>query len=209
MSRFDEELASRLAEIRKARLWRELRRVDSPQSTQITIRGRKLLNFSSNDYLGLANEPGLKEAASKAVAEFGAGAGASRLVCGSLGPHLELEEALARFKGTEAALSFATGYAAAQGTICALAGPGDVIVIDRLVHACIVDAARLSGAKLRVFAHNDLEDLERILKWASQKSSLQETGAKRSHNPLIWPCKPHHSWMTTMPGAARDPARDR
>jgi 8-amino-7-oxononanoate synthase len=179
MSRFDDELALRLAEIRRSGLWRELRRVDSPQSTQITIRGRKLLNFSSNDYLGLANEPSLKEAASHAVAEFGAGAGASRLVCGSLAPHLELEETLARFKGAEAALSFATGYAAAQGTICALTGPGDVIVIDRLVHACIVDAARLSGAKLRVFAHNDLQDLERILKWANQKRSSQENGTAR------------------------------
>ena len=88
--------------------------------------------------------------------KFGAGAGASRLICGSLAPHHELDEALAAFKGVEAALSFSTGYAAAMGTIGALVGKDDVIVIDKLVHASIVDGARLSGAKLRVFSHNDL-----------------------------------------------------
>ena len=88
----------------------------------------------------------LKEAAIKAVERYGAGAGASRLICGSLAPHHELDEALAAFKGTEAALSFSTGYAAAIGTICALLGKEDVIILDKLVHACIVDAARLCGA---------------------------------------------------------------
>ena len=150
----------RLDAIREQGLLRELRRVDSPQCPRIEIGGRTLLNFSSNDYLGLANHPALKEAAIKAVERFGAGAGASRLICGSLAPHHELEEALAAFKGTEAALSFSTGYAAALGTICALLGKDDIIILDKLVHACIVDAARLCGAKLRVFAHNDLDDLE-------------------------------------------------
>jgi 8-amino-7-oxononanoate synthase len=143
--------------------------------------GRTLLNFSSNDYLGLANEPALKEAAIRAVERFGAGAGGSRLICGSLAPHHELEEALAAFKGTPAALSFATGYAAALGTICALVGPDDVIVLDKLVHACIVDAARLSRAKLRVFDHNDTTDLERILQWArsrSQKADARSANAR-------------------------------
>src|SRR3954471_2853616 len=97
-------------------LYRELRRVDSPQSPHIQIDGKTFLNFSSNDYLGLANEPAIKEAAIKAVEKFGAGAGASRLICGSLAPHHELEEALATFKNTEAALTFSTGYAAAIGT---------------------------------------------------------------------------------------------
>ena len=135
-----------------------------------------LLNFSSNDYLGLANEPCLKEAAVKAVERFGAGAGASRLISGSLAPYHELEETLAAFKGTPAALSFATGYAAASGAICALLGPDDVIILDKLVHACVVDAARLCGAKLRVFHHNDLADLERILQWADKRTGGQ--GAK-------------------------------
>jgi 8-amino-7-oxononanoate synthase len=166
---FDRELNRRLAAIREQGLLRELRRVDSPQSPHIEIGGKKFLNFSSNDYLGLANEPVLKEAAINAVEKFGAGAGASRLICGSLAPFHELEEALAAFKEVEASLSFSSGYAAAIGTICALLGKDDIIVIDKLVHACIVDAAKLSGAKLRVFAHNNLNDLEEILKWTRGK----------------------------------------
>src|SRR6266446_3709670 len=169
MERFDVELTRRLEKLRQEGLQRELRRVESAQSPRIKIGGRTLLNFSSNDYLGLADDARLKEAAAAAVARFGAGAGASRLICGSLAPHHELEEAIAEFKGTEAALSFSSGYAAALGTICALVGKEDVIVIDKLVHACIVDAARLSGAKLRVYRHNDLNDLEDILKWAVQR----------------------------------------
>jgi 8-amino-7-oxononanoate synthase len=168
MNPFDEELNQSLATLREQGLHRELRRVDSAQGPRIKIGGKTFLNFSSNDYLGLANHPALKEAAIKAVEKFGAGAGASRLVCGSLAPFHELEETLAKFKGTEAALTFSTGHAAALGTIPALVGKGDIIIIDKLVHACVVDAAKLSGAKLRIFNHNDLNDLEDILKWANQ-----------------------------------------
>ena len=168
MNPFDEELNQRLATLREQGLHRELRRVDSAQGPRIKIGGKTFLNFSSNDYLGLANHPALKEAAIKAVEKFGAGAGASRLVCGSLAPFHELEETLAKFKGTEAVLTFSTGHAAALGTIPALVGKGDIIIIDKLVHACVVDAAKLSGAKLRIFNHNDLNDLEDILKWANQ-----------------------------------------
>jgi 8-amino-7-oxononanoate synthase len=171
VDQFNAALNERLAAIREQGLYRELRRVDSPQSPRIEINGKTLLNFSSNDYLGLANEPAIKEAAIKAIENFGAGAGASRLICGSLAPHHELDEALAAFKGVEAALSFSTGYAAATGTIGALVGKDDVIVIDKLVHASIVDGARLSGAKLRVFSHNDLDELEDILKWADKVQS--------------------------------------
>ena len=178
MNSFDAELNQCLATLQEQNLFREIRRVDSPQSPRIKISGVTLLNFSSNDYLGLANDPILKEAAIKAVEKFGAGAGASRLICGSLAPFQELEEALAVFKKTEAALSFSSGYATAIGTICALVGKGDVVVLDKLVHACIVDAARLSGAKIRVFAHNDLDDLEKILKWANRKDELRESQFK-------------------------------
>ena len=170
MAAFDQELKTRLEAIRAQGLLRELRRVDSPQGPRVEIGGRTLLNFSSNDYLGLANHPALKDAAIKATEKFGAGAGASRLICGSLAPFHELEEALAAFKGTEAALTFSTGYATAVGTITALLGKDDIIILDKLVHASIVDAAKLSGAKLRVFAHNDLNDLEDILKWAGTQS---------------------------------------
>jgi 8-amino-7-oxononanoate synthase len=164
---FADELNRRLAALREQGLYRELRRVDSPSGPRLEIGGKTFLNFSSNDYLGLANHPALKEAAIKAVEKFGAGSGASRLICGSLSPFHELEEALAAFKKTEAAIAFSTGYATALGTITALVGKDDILILDKLVHASIVDAARLSGAKLRVFGHNDLKDLEDKLKWAS------------------------------------------
>lgn len=164
---FNLELERRLDALRGQSLFRELRRVDSAQGPRLDIGGRRFLNFSSNDYLGLANHPALKEAAVRAVEKFGAGAGASRLVCGSLAPFHDLEKALAEFKQAEAALTFSTGYATAIGTICALLCKDDIIILDKLVHACIVDGARLSGAKIRVFAHNDLNDLEDKLKWAT------------------------------------------
>ena len=182
MNLFDEELRQRLNTLRGQGLYRELRRVDSAPGTRIQIGGRTLLNFSSNDYLGLAGDPLLRKAAIRAVEKFGAGAGASRLICGSLAPHHELEETLANFKGAEAALSFSSGYATAIGTICALLGKNDVIVIDKLVHACIVDAARLSGAKIRVFAHNDQNALEKILKW-TRKGELCESQTKSGTCP--------------------------
>ena len=174
---FNSELEQRLDALRGQNLFRELRRVDSPQSPHIKIGGRTFLNFSSNDYLGLANHPALKVAAIKTIKKFGAGSGASRLICGSLAPHHQLENTLAEFKKTEAAITFSSGYAAALGTICALSGKDDIIIIDKLVHASIVDAARLSGAKLRIFAHNDLDDLEDMLKWASRKVTSRKPEA--------------------------------
>jgi len=169
MSSFEQHLTGKLKEIEQAGLRRTLRRVDSPQDVRIRVEGSELLNFSSNNYLGLANHPALREASIKAVEQHGAGTGASRLISGSLAVHGELEEQLAEFKGTQSALSFSSGYSTAIGTICSLVGKGDIVILDRLIHACIVDAARLSGAKLRVFRHNDLNDLERILKWADSR----------------------------------------
>jgi 8-amino-7-oxononanoate synthase len=178
MNDFNGELARRLDGVRQQGLLRELRRIDSPQSPRIEVADRTLLNFSSNDYLGLANEPVLKEAAIRAVERYGAGAGGSRLICGTLAPHQELDETLAAFKGTEAAISFPTGYAAAIGAICALLGKDDFLILDKLVHACIVDAARLCGAKLRVFDHNDLNDLEAKLKWAADRVQSPKSGVQ-------------------------------
>jgi len=185
MSEFENELARRLAELRAAGLYRELRRVESPQGTRISVNGQSLLNFSSNDYLGLANHPALREAAARAAAERGAGSGASRLICGSLGVHHELEEALASFKGTEAALTFSTGYATAVGTIDALLDKDDVIIIDKLVHACVVDAAHLCGAKLRVFAHNDSNDLEKKLKWAAAQTRNSKLETRNTRTLIV------------------------
>lgn len=181
MKDFNSAMAARLDDLRGKNLLRQLRRIESPQSTQIEAGGQHLLNFSSNDYLGLANHPLLKAAAVAAVEKFGAGSGASRLICGSLAPHLELEETIADFKGTEAALSFSTGYAAALGTIGAVLQKQSLIVIDKRIHAGLIDAARLSGARLRVFRHNDLDDLHKILQWADKRTADDGSvaGAKR------------------------------
>ena len=170
-SDLNNDLCDRLQSLREQGLYRELRRINSPQLPHTQVDGRTLLNFSSNDYLGLANDPVLKEAAIKGIERYGAGSGASRLVCGSLAPHHELEQAIAAFKGAEAALAFSSGYASAVGTICALLFAHDVIVIDKRVHACIVDGARLCGAELRVFAHNDLDHLAKVLRWADRRNS--------------------------------------
>ncbi len=168
MSDLDRWLDGRLAEIDSAHLRRRLRTIETAQGPVIERDGRTMINFSSNDYLGLASDPRLRAAAAAAIERYGAGAGSARLLCGTQTPHEELEEALARFKRTEAALTFATGYAAALGTIPALAGPEDVIILDKLSHACLVDAARLSGATIRIFPHNHLEKLGRLLAWARE-----------------------------------------
>jgi 8-amino-7-oxononanoate synthase len=159
---FQEQLEA----LRARSLNRHLREITSAQGPKIEISGRRLLNFSSNDYLGLANDPRLREAAIAAIAEFGVGAGASRLISGTQSPHVRLERALKKWKGTEAALCFNSGYAAALGTIPALVSKSDVVLLDKLCHASLIDGARLSGAILRVFPHNHLGKLESHLEWA-------------------------------------------
>lgn len=159
-------ISAQLDELRAQGLWRELRPLDETEGVTVRSGGREWINFSSNDYLGLAGSPEVKGALEEGVAKFGAGAGASRLVCGSHRAHFALEEALADFKGTEAALTFGSGFATALGTIPVLVGSGDTIILDKLCHASLVDAARLSGAIIRVFPHNHLEKLERLLRAA-------------------------------------------
>jgi 8-amino-7-oxononanoate synthase len=159
-------IEAQLAEIRSRSLLRRLREVTSANGTLIELNHKTAVNFSSNDYLGLAGEPCLREAAKRAIDEWGVGAGASRLVCGTLAPHAELERTLAEWKRTDAALTFSSGYAAAVGTLGALLGRDDVVIIDKLAHASLVDGARLSGARLRVFPHNHLGKLESHLRWA-------------------------------------------
>jgi 8-amino-7-oxononanoate synthase len=159
-------LQEQLEALRARSLDRHLREISSAQGPEIEISGRRLINFSSNDYLGLANDPRLREAAIAAIREFGAGAGASRLISGTQSPHLGLERALAKWKGTEAALCFNSGYAAALGTIPALVSKSDVVLLDKLCHASLIDGAKLSGAILRVFPHNQLGKLESHLEWA-------------------------------------------
>ena len=142
------DLSRELDDIRAAGLWREVR-----------VRSAGLKSFASNDYLGLADDPRLKAAACEAIMRYGAGSGASRLVTGTLPPHVALERHLARFKGTEDALVWATGYMANVGTISALVGKGDAVFSDELNHASIVDGCRLSKADVFVYRHNDMDDL--------------------------------------------------
>ena len=165
---FDSQLQEQLSTLEFHGLRRSLRVIESSQGTLIRIEGRDLVNFSSNDYLGLASHPALAEAMAEAARRSGTGATASRLICGTHGEHAALEEELAASKGTEAALVFSTGVAAATGTIPALVGRGDVVILDKLAHACLIDGAHASGAKMRVFPHNDLAKLESHLKWARQ-----------------------------------------
>ncbi len=168
MGPFESSLLSELSLLEKQGLRRSLRVVESSRGTLITIAGRELVNFSSNDYLGLASHPEIASAMAEAAQRWGAGSTASRLICGTGAEHAALEEEIAAAKGTEAALVFSTGVAAATGTIPALVGRGDVVILDKLAHACLIDGVHASGAKMRVFPHNDLAKLESHLKWARE-----------------------------------------
>jgi 8-amino-7-oxononanoate synthase len=158
-----------LEALRARSLFRELREISTAQGPGVTLDGQHLVNFSSNDYLGFANDPRLRSAAILTINEFGVGAGASRLICGTQSPHVRLERALAEWKQTESALTFSSGYTAALGTIPALVTPKDVVILDKLCHASLVDGVRLSGATLRVFPHNHLEKAESHLEWARRE----------------------------------------
>ena len=146
-----------LARFEAEGLLRKLAPLEGGGGPRVVRDGRGMVNFASNDYLGLSRHTRVIEAMADGARRFGAGAAASRLVCGSLPPHHALEEALADAKGGDAALTFSSGHAAAMGCIPAIVGKGDTVVLDKLAHACLVDAARLSGATLRVFPHNHLE----------------------------------------------------
>lgn len=150
--------------LRAAGLHRSLRRVDSIQAPQIEVDGQRVLQFASNNYLDLASHPRLIAAAQEAAQYFGTSAGASGLVCGHMGVHADLEEAIARFKGSEAALVLGSGYLANQALLTTLVGAGDAIFSDALNHASIVDGCRLSRASVYIYPHRDLEALERLLR---------------------------------------------
>jgi 8-amino-7-oxononanoate synthase len=163
MSNLNDQLGAELDKSRAEGLSRSLRTITSAQGPRIVLDGRELLNFSSNDYLGLANDPALKRAATEAIEKYGVGAGASRLLCGNLQPYEDLERKLAAFKAQEASIVFSSGYAANVGSITALVGEGDMVILDKLDHASIIDGARQSGATLRVYPHKNLAKLESIL----------------------------------------------
>jgi glycine C-acetyltransferase/8-amino-7-oxononanoate synthase len=166
------DVAERLEELRDRGLYRRLRLVAGPQGPRVLLGGRQVLLLCSNNYLGLADHPRVREAAAEAAMRFGAGAGASRLISGSMEPHRRLELRLAEFKGYEAALLFGSGYLANTGVIAALAGKDEVIFSDELNHASIVDGCRLSRADTFVYRHGDLEHLAWGLREAGGRGSL-------------------------------------
>jgi glycine C-acetyltransferase/8-amino-7-oxononanoate synthase len=156
---FDDQLKA----LDRRHLRRRLKTIGSSTGPTIELDGRRVILLASNNYLGLSTHPAVAKAAIDAIRTYGVGAGASRLVSGTMLPHQELEAALARFKATEGALTFAAGYLANISAVPSLIGTDGIIFADRLCHASLIDACRLSGARLRVFRHSDMNHLERLL----------------------------------------------
>jgi 8-amino-7-oxononanoate synthase len=153
-------------------LYPYFRVIESAQDPEIVINGRKMIMVGSNNYLGLTNHPKVKEAAIEAIRKYGTGCAGSRFLNGTLDIHVELEEKLARFIRKEAALIFSTGFQVNLGVISALVGKEDIVIIDKMDHASIIDGCRLSFGEVKKFRHNDLADLERILKDYEDKGKL-------------------------------------
>jgi 8-amino-7-oxononanoate synthase len=165
----DELFEKQIQALHARALHRKLREIGTAQGPEVRVVGRQLTNFSSDDYLGLAAHPILRQAAIAAIEEFGVGAGASRLISGTQSPHVVLETTLAKWMQAPAAICFSSGYAAALGTLPALASKQDIVIVDKLCHPSLIDGARLSGATLRVFSHNHLGKLESHLDWARRE----------------------------------------
>jgi glycine C-acetyltransferase len=169
-------LKDELGELAKAGTALHPRVLEDEQKARTRFDGKEVINLASNNYLGLAAHPRMKEAAAKAAARYGAGSGAVRTIAGTMSLHRELEERFAAFKGAEAAIMFQSGFTANSGTVAAILSKEDVIVSDQLNHASIIDGARLSRAEIRVFPHKDAEAADRL---------LGETKAEGRHQLLI------------------------
>src|SRR3954467_3658009 len=156
-------LGDELADVRRKHPYRPLRVVSSAQGPVVVADGKELISLSSNDYLGLTHHPRLRQAAMNAVQEFGVGSGAVRTIAGTMDLHEELERDLAEFKGTEAVLTFQSGFTANTGVIPTITGEQDLIVSDELNHASIIDGMRLSKAPRKVYKHADVDGLQAIL----------------------------------------------
>src|ERR1700712_3854030 len=166
------EIEARLAELERLGLGRRLRLVSGPQGPTVLLDGRPVMLLCSNNYLGLADHPRVREAAADAAMRWGVGAGALRLVSGTMTVHRRLEERIADFKGTEAALLFGSGYLANVGVISALAGQGAVVFSDELNHASLIDGCRLSRAETFVYDHCDMDHLAWALERAAGRSKV-------------------------------------
>jgi glycine C-acetyltransferase len=163
MSKLD-WVTQEIESLKTAGLYNRIRTIESPQGAWLVVDGKKVINFCSNNYLGLANHPDIVAAARKSVDEMGVGPAAVRSIAGTMSLHVELEKRLAQFKGVEAVITFQSGFAANLATIPALVGKEDVIFSDRLNHASIIDGCRLSGAKIVAYEHNDVKSLEEQIK---------------------------------------------
>jgi 8-amino-7-oxononanoate synthase len=195
-------LAEGLADLERRDLKRVRRVIDSPQGPHVRVAGRALVNFSSNDYLGLANHPRLREAAHRAIDEHGVGSGASPLVSGNLRAHHDAERRFARFANLPRALLFGSGYAANLGILAALADRDAEIFSDELNHACLIDGARLSKAKITRFPHRDADALEARLAQSQSQFKLVATDAVFSMDGDIAPvprlvelCEKYDAWL--------------
>jgi 8-amino-7-oxononanoate synthase len=166
------DIESALSDIRDRGLYRRMRMISGPQGPRVLLDGRPVLLLCSNNYLGLADHPRVREAAAEAAMRYGAGAGASRLVSGNMRIHRRLEERLADFKGYRTALLFGSGFLANTGVVQALAKPGEVVFSDALNHASIVDGCRLAGAETFVYDHADMDHLAWGLREAEGRGSL-------------------------------------
>ncbi|MBV6465796.1 MAG: 8-amino-7-oxononanoate synthase [Candidatus Brocadia sp.] len=156
-----------LEELQNRALLRDYKTIEGAQDSCVQINGRSYLSFCSNNYLGLANHPKVKQASIEAIRQYGWGTGASRLVSGNMTLHQELEKTIAAFKGTEESILFPTGYMANLGALCALVSKGDIVIGDKLNHASIIDGCRLSGATFRIYPHKDVNQLASLLQRSS------------------------------------------
>ncbi len=159
-------------EVMAAGFYPYFRVVESEQNPEVVVEGKKMIMLGSNNYLGLTSHPKVKQAAIEAIKKYGSGCAGSRFLNGTLDIHVKLEEKLAKFFRKDAALTFSTGYQTNLGIISSLAGKDDVVVIDKLDHASIIDACRLSFAEVKKFKHNDMESLEYVLKECGDKGKL-------------------------------------
>lgn len=170
------DFSARLQQLEQQNLYRRRRVVDGPQAVELQVEGRRLLNFCSNDYLGLANHPDVVEAFKTGADRYGCGSGAAHLICGHSSAHHALEEELAAFTGRERALLFSTGYMANLGAISALIGRGDCVLEDRLNHASLLDGGLMSGARFQRYRHADTDDLRAKLDRAQGRVLIVSDG---------------------------------
>jgi 8-amino-7-oxononanoate synthase len=196
-----EQLNNHLAELEQQGLYRSRRVIESPQGIDLQLNGQHIINFCSNDYLGLANHPDVIQAFKNAADTYGVGSGSAHLICGHSSAHHALEEELAAFTGRDRALLFSTGYMANLGVIAALVGRNDTVFQDRLNHASLIDGGLLSGARLKRYAHADTEHLNGLLSKTPAKKLIVTDGVFSMDGDfaplptLASMAKNHNAWL--------------